>query len=170
MRSRLSLTVLVAIVTPLAAQEPGAQDPRTVGPSVTAAEPKVLMLREGPTIPPETVATIRLTPAGDTINPGDCRKFTAMAYDATHRALAISGFTFSISDATRLKVDPPSGEVCAGTNWSREPTAAFVTASLPNSSVTGNASLMIRAQPIPPRRQGPAVAAPAPQPSFTTKP
>lgn len=136
MRSRLILPALTALVTSLSAQEPGSQAPHSAG-----AEPKIA---------PQAVATIRLTPAGDTINPGDCRKFTAVAYDAARRPLAVSGFTFSISDATRLKVDPPSGEVCASAQPSRKPTAVYVNASLPSTPVTGNASVTIRARRVLP--------------------
>lgn len=133
MRFQPGVVVVVSLTTPLTGQQ------------------------SRPIVDPKGVATIIVLPAGDTIDPGECRKFVATAFDGSHRPVSISSFSFGVSDAARLKVDPPSGEVCAGTAVSREATTATVTASLPNNTVTGRAHLVVRARPVPLRRQRPAV-------------
>lgn len=128
------------------AQQPG---PGRLGPPLVR-EPRMVD-------PAALVATITVSPAIDTADPGGCRQFTATAFDASNRPVAVSTFRFSVSEPGQFQADQVGGGVCASAAGPAATTR--VMAQLPNSSVTGSATLAVRATPappiVPPSRGGP---------------
>jgi hypothetical protein len=126
--------------------------------------------RESRTVDPAVlVATITVTPAADTVDPGRCRQFTATAFDAANRPVSVPSFRFSVSDPSRFQADEFGGGICATAGGPAAITQ--VTAGFPNSTITGSAVLTVRATPpaprVPPSGGGPRVAAPPPSPELT---
>jgi hypothetical protein len=145
------------------AQQPGPQPGQLTRP--IAREPRAIA-------PAVLVATITVTPAVDTVDPGGCRQFTATAFDAANRPVGVPSFRFSVSDPARFQADEFGGGVCATAGGPAATTQ--VTAGFPNSTITGSAALTVRATPPAPRvplsSGGSRVVAPPRSPELTAVP
>lgn len=160
--------VMIVALATIAASSATAQQP---GPQ--PGQPGRPIAREPRTVDPAAlVATITVTPVADTIDPGGCGQFIVAAFDGSNRPVSVPSFRLTVSDPARFQANEFGGGVCASAAGPAATTQ--VTAGIPNSSVTGSATLTVRATPpaprVPPSGGGPRVAAPPRSPELTAVP